>query len=237
MDREYDAARRLRSSGLRAALRPGRRATTAAGVLVIAGMAAGLLSVVPVLEEADYLRSLPARGGEVVGGALFQALMVPAYAGFALVLHPTLRQVSAGLSLGFVGFRLVACGFHLLAVAMLALFLDLGRDYADTGAPTYEVVAETVRLARDLVNHFVIIVTMSMGDLLLFAVLYRWRLVPRWLSVWGVLGIICAVLGSLLLLAGGVDIVSVGYLALNGPLALHGVVLAVWLVARGFDLG
>jgi len=237
MDQGYDAARRLESSGLRAAIRPERRATTAAGVLVIAGMAAGLLSVVPVLEETDYLRVLPAREGEVVAGALFQALMVPAYAGFALALHPTLKQASAGLSLGFVGFRLVACGFHLLAVAMLALLLDLGRGYAASAAPSYEVVAETVRLARDLVNHFVVIATMSMGDLLLFALLYRWRLVPRWLSVWGVIGIAFAVLGSLLFLAGGVEIVSVGYLALNGPLALHGVVLAVWLVARGFDLG
>lgn len=237
MDHEDDAARRLKTSGLRAALRPGRRATTAAGVLVIAGMAAGLLSVVPVLEEADYLRLLPAREGEVVSGALFQALMVPAYAGFALALHPTLKHASARLSLGFVGFRLVACGFHLLAVAMLALFLDLGQGYAAGADPAYELVAETVRLARDLVNHVVIIVAMSAGDLLLFAVLYRWRLVPRWLSVWGVLGIAFAILGSVQFLAGSVDVVSVGYLALNGPLALHGVVLAVWLVVRGLDVG
>jgi hypothetical protein len=236
MGNRHAAAERLRPGGLRAATRPGRRATTTAGVLVIVGMVAGLLSVVPVLEEADYLRSLPAREGEVVSGALFQASMVPAYAGFALALYPTLRRASERLSLGFLGFRLVACALHLLAVAMLALFLDLGQGYAATGAPAYVVVAEAARLARDLVNHFAVIVATGMGDLALFAVLYRWRLLPRWLSAWGVVGIALALLASVVFLAGSVEVVSVGYLALNGPLALHGLVLAGWLVARGLDL-
>lgn len=236
MRNRHGAADRLQPDGLRAATRPGRRATTTAGVLVLVGMAAGLLSVVPVLEEADYLRSLPAREGEVISGALFQAVMVPAYAGFALALYPTLKRASAYLSLGFLGFRFVACAFHLLAVATLALFLDLGQGYAASGAPAYVVVAETARLARDLVNHFAVIVAMAMGDLVLFVVLYRWRLLPRWLSAWGVVGIALAILASLLFLAGSVEVVSVGYLALNGPLALHGLVLAGWLVARGFNL-
>ncbi len=220
----------------RSAIHPTRRGTTAAGLLLLVGMGAGLLSVVPVLEEPDYLRSLPARASEVVSGALFQALMVPATAGFALALYPTLRRASPALSLGFVGFRLVGCGFHLLAVALLPLLVDLGQGIDDGGDPdTYAIVAEVLRQGRDLVNHVVVILAIAVGDGLLFWILYRSRLVPRWLSAWGIVGALLTILASLLLIPRTVDVVSAPYLALNGPLALHGLALAGWLIGRGFD--
>lgn len=233
----FREARRREGRGI-AALGPGRRATTTAGALLLAAMAAGVLSVVPVLEEPDYWAALPGREAELVTGGLFQALMVPAYAGFALALHPALRRVSPTLGLGFVAFRLVACGFHLLAVAMLALILDLGRGL-DTGAgpETYEAIAETVRRGRDLVNHVVVIIATGLSDLLLLVVLLRWRLIPRWLAWWGLLGAMLTILASLLLFASAVEVVSVSYLALNGPLALHTVVLAGWLIVRGLEPG
>lgn len=222
-------------AGVRAALDPRRRPTTVAGTLVLVATAAGILSVVPVLETDDYLTAIPDHDSQVVSGALFQALMVPAYAGFALVLHPVLRVAAPSLSLGFVGFRLISCGFHLLAVAMLALLLDIGDAYAAAPEPALEVVAETVRVGRDLVNHVVVIVAMGLGDLLLFGLLLHHRLVPRWLAGWGAAGVGLAILASMLFLAGLLDVVGAGYLALNAPLALHGLVLATWLICRGLD--
>lgn len=225
--------------GVRGAVGPGRRATTVAGVLVLSTYATGLLSIVPVLEEPGYLPSLADRGSELTKGALYQLLMVPAYAGFALVLHPILKRAGATLSLGFVGFRLVACGFHLLGVATLGTLLDLGQAY-DAGAAdaaTYEALAETVRRSRDLINHVVVIVTMGLGDLLLFALLYRARLVPAWLSLWGVAGVVLAVGASLMVVTRTVEVVGVSYLSLNAPLALHGFALAAWLIGRGLDTG
>ncbi len=203
---------------------------------MLASFTAGLLSVVPVLEQPDYMTLLSARQSEVVSGALFQTLMVPAYAGFALVLYPVLRRADATLSLGFVGFRLVACGFHLLAVVMLPLLLHLADGYDATAASSGDAsIAEVLRLARDLVNHVVVIVTLCLGDLMLFTLLFRRRLVPAWLSVWGIVGAALAILGSLLFLARAVDVVSGPYLLLNAPLALHGLVLAGWLIARGLN--
>lgn len=213
-----------------------RPESTVAGLLLLAGLVAGVLSVVPVLEEPDFLRRLPTREGEVVSGALFQLLMVLAYAGFALVLHPVLHRASPALSLGFVSFRLVACGLHLIAIAALPLFLDLGRAFetvSATAGPAYEVLAETLRLGRDLVNHVAVIVALALGDSLLFVILHRWRLVPRWLAGWGLVGAGCTIAASVMLLVGAVEVVSVPYLALNAPAAIQTVVLAAWLIGRG----
>ncbi|MFI5624532.1 DUF4386 family protein [Nocardioides sp. NPDC051685] len=142
-----------------------------------------------------------------------------------------------GLAAGFLGFRLMACGFHLLAAAMLPALLDLAQGHGTTApdAATYEVLAETLRRMRDLVNHVAVIVAMGLGDLLLFTLLHRWRLIPRWLSLWGLCGAGLAILASLLVLSQALEIVAAPYLSLNAPLALQSVVLGAWLIGRGLS--
>ena len=212
-----------------------RRSTTLAGILALFAMAVGAFSVVHVVDEAGPLVDLTARHGEVLRGAGAQALMVPASVGFALCLFPILRRRSEMLAAGFLGFRLVAGAFHLVGVILLPLFIVLG-DAAVEGSwdpALLEVIGDLMRLGRDLVNHVALILALSLGDLLLLGVLHRWRLVPRWLSVWGIAGTALAIVASAQVLLGVTDVVTTHYLAMNAPLALHGVVLATWLIARG----
>ncbi|GAA2038596.1 hypothetical protein GCM10009819_24340 [Agromyces tropicus] len=241
MDRTHDESTRG-GPRLHVPSRSGRRrrATTIAGLLVIAGFATGILTVVPVLEEAGYLAALPDRRAEVVSGTMFQLPMAMAYAAFALVLHPILRRFDPTLALGFVSLRMVALGFHVLAMALLTLILDVGvvdGGAVDASDESRALVVETLRLGRDLVNHVVVIVATALGDSLLFVLLLRHRLVPAWLSTWGLAGAASAILASLLLLAGVVDVVGIPYLALTGMLGLQGLALAVWLIVRGLDTG
>lgn len=212
-----------------------RRAVAMAGALVIVGMIAGMLSVVPVIEESNYLALIPAHENQIIVGAVSQFIMIPAYVGFALCLYPTLRKVNEALSLGSLGFRLIAATFHFIGVILLPLFLVLGQEFAQDGAAHLETTGELLRTARDFVNHVALIISLGLGDLLLFGILYRSRLVPRWLSAWGLLGAGSAILASFLVLVGLTDVVTPVYLAINAPLALQSLVLAIWLIAKGFD--
>lgn len=215
-----------------------RRGTAIAGVLVIVGMIAGALSIVPVLEESDYLVLISTHESEVILGAGLQFIMIPACVGFALYLYPTLRIGNEALSLGFVGFRLIAGMFHFIGVILLPLFLVLGQGVVQAGgsdASYLGVLGELLRTGRDLVNHVALIVSLSMGDLLLFYILYQSRLVPRWLSAWGFIGTGLTMLASFLVLFRLADVVTPLYLAMNAPLALQSLVLAMWLITRGFD--
>lgn len=214
-----------------------RRATAIAGALVILGMIAGALSVVPSVDEPGRLALVSAHEGQVMLGAVAQSIMIPAYVGFALCLYPMVRAENEGLGLGFLGFRLIAATFHFIGVIMLPLFLVLGRELAQAGAAAasgIEAVGELLRTARDLVNHVALIISLGLGDLLLFRILWRSRSVPRWLSGWGFLAIAAAVSASFLVLLGVTDVVTPLYLAMNAPLALQGFVFAVWLMTRGF---
>ncbi|MFG6200245.1 DUF4386 domain-containing protein [Nonomuraea sp. JJY05] len=215
-----------------------RRATAIAGALVIVGMIAGMLSVVPALEEPRYLALISAHESQVIVGAFFQFIMIPAYVGFALYLYPALRAENEALSLGFLGFRLIAAAFHFIGVILLPLFLVLGQAFVQAdalGASHLQALGELLRTARDLVNHVALIISLSLGDLLLFYLLYRSKLVPRWLSGWGLIGAGSAMVASFLVLFRLTDVVTPLYLAINAPLALQSLVLAIWLITRGFD--
>ncbi|MET8047362.1 DUF4386 domain-containing protein [Streptosporangium sp. NPDC005286] len=215
-----------------------RQATAIAGALVIVGMIAGVLSVVPALEEPHYLNLISAHESQVIVGAVSQFIMIPAYVGFALFLYPALRMENEALSLGFLGFRLIAAMFHFIGMIFLPLFLVLGQEFAQAGASGtshLEALGELLRTARDLVNHVALIISLTLGDLLFFGILYRSRFVPRWLSAWGLIGAGLAMLASFLVLFRMADVVTPLYLAINAPLALQSLVLATFLITRGFD--
>ena len=79
------------------------------------------------------------------------------------------------------------------------------------------------------------ILALSVGDVLYYWVLHRARLVPRWLSVWGFIGLALTLSASLLVLCRLTGVVTTTYLALNAVLALQQVALATWLIVRGLN--
>jgi len=69
----------------------------------------------------------------------------------------------------------------------------------------------------------------GLGALFLNIVLYQSELVPRWISVWGIIGAVLIIAMGFLRMYG----VPAIYLAI--PLILNELVLAVWLIVVGFD--
>jgi hypothetical protein len=69
----------------------------------------------------------------------------------------------------------------------------------------------------------------GLGALILNYVLYRSELVPRLLSVWGLIGAILLIAMGLLRLFG----YPVIFLAI--PIILNELVLAIWLIVKGFN--
>src|SRR5262245_11121561 len=68
-----------------------------------------------------------------------------------------------------------------------------------------------------------------------YAILFRSQLVRRWLSGWGLVANISDAAAGLLVMFGMLDPSSSVAGALNLPLALQKMVLAVWLIVKGFN--
>ena len=218
-----------------------RRIAVVAGVLFIVATVADLISrlvfVQPVLGTPDYLTRISANEGQVLLGAFFLVIGAVAASGIAIALYPVLRQHDEGLAIGSVGFRLVEGALYLGIVVCLLVLVTVSREAANAGtlgASVYQAPAALVMAARDSLGE-VAVLAFGLGGLMYYWTLYRSRLVPRWLSAWGLVAIASVMVSGLLVMLGLIAPLSPPQVVLALPIAVQEMVLAVWLIAKGFD--
>jgi hypothetical protein len=182
------------------------------------------LSVVSLSDDAN----------RVDAGMLLQLIAAGASVGIALALYPVLRTWGRGLSLGSVVFRTMEALLYIVAVVGALSLVGVADRYAGAGVAerlSLQPVGDALLDVRDQAN-LAAVMAFSVGALMYYYLLYRSRLVPRWLSGWGVLAIILTLLACLLALFGHHPVTS--YVPLVLPIAAQELVLAVWLIAKGF---
>ena len=195
-------------------------------------------SVAYAVDAPDYLIKASANANQVLIAAFFNLLMAPAYVGIAIALYPVLRQYNPYLAFGFASFRIMAGVFIIIGVVFLLLILTLSQEFVTAGAPAtsyFQTLGGLLQAGRDLVNHVAMILAVSLGGLMYYSMLYQTKLVPRWLSVWGLVGTTLTILATLLVMFRLIDIITTSYIVLNSPMALQEMVLAVWLIVKGFN--
>src|SRR5688572_3519818 len=205
------------------------------GILFIIGTVAGILSVIftgPVLGASDYLTEVPANENQIKVGALLVLIMGFALAMVPVMLFPIFKKYNEALALGAIVFRgaLEAVSYIAIAIGWL-LLLVLSREFGNAGTPDaayFQTLGAFVLGAVDWTSQILAIV-FSLGALMIYTLFYQSRLIPRWLSVWGLVGAVLYFATPLLAMFGS----DLGLLM--APLALQEMVLALWLIFKGFD--
>ncbi len=213
----------------------------AAGVLFIVATVADLISrvalVQPILTDPVDLTKIAANEDQVLVGALLLFIGAAAAAGIAIALYPVLRKYNDGLALGSVGFRLIEGALYIGIVVCLLLLVTLSQESASAGAAAssaFQVQAVLLMAARDSLGE-VAVLAFGIGALMYYWVFWRTRLVPRWLSGWGLVAIVSLMLSGILVMLGRVEPMSTTQVVLALPIFLQEMVLAVWLIAKGFS--
>nr|WP_245600165.1 DUF4386 domain-containing protein [Paenibacillus harenae] len=222
---------------MRKSTNPFRRSAVITGVLLIAGMVAGIFSVVPVIDGADYIVKAFTYENQVLLGAFFQLLMVVAYVGIPILMYPILSKHNKGLALGSVAFGIIAGVFIIIGVIILLLLLALSHEFAKVGTldvSYFQTLGGLLQAGRDLVNHVATTLAFVLAMLLFNCIFYQTKLVPRWLSVWGLIGSTVSILASLLFMIRFIGL-DAAYMMLNIPIAFQQLVLAKWLIVKGFN--
>ncbi|MGG4498337.1 DUF4386 domain-containing protein [Brevibacillus reuszeri] len=222
---------------VRKSINSDRRSAVIIGVLILAGVVAGLFSVVPVIDGADYLVEASTNSNQVLLGAFFQLLMVVSYVGIPIWLYPILSKHNKGFALGSVAFGIIAGVFIMIGVITLLLLLTLSHEFAKTGAldsSFVQILGGLLREGRDLVNHVATTLAFVLAMFFFTCVFYQTRLVPRWLSALGLIGSVLSILASLLFMIRFIGL-DAAYMMLNLPIALQQLILAIWLIMKGFS--
>ncbi len=95
----------------------------------------------------------------------------------------------------------------------------------------------TGELVRDLREAAAVVGVLAFytGGTLYYVIFYRSRLIPRWLSAWGIAGTILGAIAALLVLYQVIGTMSGQQVALNVPIGVQEIVFAVWLISKGFN--
>lgn len=217
-----------------------RAVATLIGVLYIAGTVAGVMSRVVTgwagPEGPDHLASAASLGDRLAVGALLVLVMGLALAFIPILAYPILRRTSQRLALGYVVFRgaLETLTYILGTVSWLVLY-QLAGDYTADGADAGGLRAAGATLAKlgDVSGTTTGTIVFLIGATMFYWVLFRSRLVPRWLSGWGLLAVVPYLAYALLATFGTRSSTLEGIL--DAPLGVQEMVLALWLIVRGFN--
>src|SRR3954465_15819016 len=189
-----------------------RRTARIVGVLFLAGYLAygvGSLIAKGVVNSADRSGSTAL----LVTGAALMLLNSAFVIGIGVLMLPILRPHNKAIAGGYLGTRIFEG--VVLAIGVVSLIVVTDAAAAIHANSVFYNVAEA---------------GLGIGSLFFCALLFRTRLVPRFLAVWGFLGYACFTGGTLLELFGVAGAGLVGAI----PGGLFELTFGVWLIARGF---
>ncbi len=197
----------------------------------------GVALVSPILSAPDYLAEISANESRVLVGALLLFIGALACTGIALALYPVLRVHNHGLAIGSVGFRTIEGVLHSLIAVCWLLLVTVSQEAVSAGAPAssaYRVPGAVLTAAPDWLAPLALL-AFGLGALCYYWVFYQSRLIPRWLSAWGLVAIAMVMVSAVLVMLGVVESFSTPQLVLAAPIGVQEMVLAVWLIAKGFN--
>ena len=209
-----------------------RKIALVAGVLyLLTFVSIPTLAIYGSVKSANYILGAGPDTNAIIGGIL-EVIVALAGIGTAVVLFSVLKKQSEGLALGLVASRVLEASAIFLGVAFLLSIVTLRQDGAGADALVTSHVLVTLYDRIFLLSQSFL---PAVNDLLLGFLLYKSRLVPRALSLIGIVGAPILVVGFLAVMFGLIGRLDplAGLSAL--PVALFEFSLGVWLVAKGFN--
>ena len=212
-----------------------RKTARIVGVLFITAMVAGMLRFVlldPILDAPDYLIKVSENESKVIIGALSFFILAIALVGIAIMMYPILKKQNEALALGYVGARIIEGVLFVVAILAILTIWTLSQEFVKAGAPDdsyYQTLGELLLAVRYWAYNVLWPITLSLGGLMFYYLLYQSKLIPRWLSVWGFIGALFFPVAWLSLFG---PTISGPFLL---PLVVNEMVLAAWLILKGFN--
>jgi Domain of unknown function (DUF4386) len=217
-----------------------RNTAAVVGVLFIIGTVSGflILPFIAILNAPDHLAAIATHESQMIIATLLKFIMGVACAGIGLALYPILKKYNEGLAIGSVGFRIIEGVIDIVGALGYVALLALSQEFVKAGAPgsSYFQTADVLINASAVwLRDVAMLLTWCIGALMYYSIFYQYRLVPRWLSVWGLVGITLTSISCLLVMFHLIPPAGMIQVILSLPIMVQEMVLAVWLIAKGVN--
>jgi hypothetical protein len=209
------------------------------GVLFLIAFVFDLLSMAisePILNAPDYLVNAYPNEIKVIIGILLEFIAAIAIVLIPIMLFPILKQHNERLALGYVGFRFLEGILFIFTVIKSLSLISLSQDFIGAGTPDasyFQTIGSSIQAQMEW-STLIYIVIFTIGALMFYNVLYKSKLLPRFISVWGLIAAALLLAGALLGLFGLIHAPKI-MIFLGPPVALNEITLSIWLFGRGFN--
>lgn len=200
------------------------RSARIAAVLFVAATASTMASQMIVERLPASATGLDAQQDLVALAVAFEIVNGLASAGIALALYPVLRHLSELMATGYLGLRILEGAVGVVAAASLMLIAVPEPDTSAWAAAHHDA------------TFLLVLIVFSCGTFCFYPLLFKYRLVPRLLSLWGMIGGLMLLISCFLILFGRIETGGTTDLVLSLPIWINEMVLAAWLFVRGLDL-
>ena len=213
--------------------------TKAIGAIMLSIIVIGILSISPEVDSPEFLTSAAQSAAKVTSSAIYQFIIALLYLAAAVLIYPTMMVHGPRRAMGYLCLTAIAATLIVVGCCILSMVLLFSQELArspvqDTAMAN--AIGQVFKISRDFTNHGYMVLVLCIGKILLYALFYTSGFVPSVLSVAGIVAALTSLVASLLVLFQVIDVVTLEYIAMNAPTALHEIVLGVWFIVRAKPL-
>ena len=207
-------------------------------ILAAVSAVAGVLLYDPILNGSEYLSNGSKHANQVIWGALMELILVVSAVGTATTMFPILRRYNETIALWHVCFRFLEAIVITVGVISVLSLLTLSREFVAAGAPeaaAFQTSGSVLKAIHEWTFMLGPNFMLGINTMMYSYIFYKTKLVPRFIPILGMTGAALVFVCALLVMFGVIEQVSVwgGLLAL--PVAANEMILAVWLIVKGFN--
>ena len=205
------------------------------GIIYVLGFVVGIggeMLIKSVLDAPNHLSIVSASSMTIAIGALLWMIAVIWDALHGVLMFPILKLHNERLAVGYLAFRIMDATFIAIMVLFILLQIPLAGEYLKAATPNtnYFQSLSTLLTQAQLYAYDIGMLTLGMAGLMLCYVLYKAKLIPRILAIWGLIGYAIIFLGMASEIMGsGLSLVS------SLPGGLWELFIGFWLIFKGFN--
>ena len=218
-----------------------KRAARIVGVLfILAAVTAiiGLKLYDPILNGPDYLMKGSEHANQIILGAVMELILVISAVGTATIMFPYLRKYNETIALWHVCFRFLEAMIITIGVISVLSLLTLSREYVAAGAPdiaSFQASGIVLKAIHEWTFLLGPNLMLGLNTIMYSYIFYKSNLVPKFIPIIGMTGATLVFLAALLEMFGVIQQLSVWGAILALPVAANEMILAVWLIVKGFN--
>ena len=188
----------------------------------------------PILRGENFLASVAAKSTTVTLAMLLDLICGLSVFGISVLLYPILKKYNESIALWYVGLRLNEWISLTISGILLLTILSISQEFVKTGMPAnsnLQALGKYLLHARGFTK-VLMLLGFCLNSILFYYLLFKEKLLPRFISIWGMIGI-----GLLFIeVVSNIFGHSVGGILIMLPMGLNEIFLGIWLIVKGFNI-